>query len=149
MQITSPILSVTNLTISYRYDKQWLNAVRDFSLQIEPGQTYGLVGESGSGKSTVALAIMRHLSENGRIEGGEIPFNDIDLLSLSPSKMRQIWGNQMAMVPQDPLSSLNPSIRVGEQIAEILRQHTELNRQEAEINQLSCCVTRVFPIPNE
>ncbi len=131
MQNAPPILSVKDLSISYRYGKEWLNAVRDFSFQIEAGQTYGLVGESGSGKSTIAFAIMRHLSENGRVDGGEIRFNDIDLLSLPLSKMRQIWGNKIALVPQDPLSSLNPSIRVGEQIAEILRQHMGLSRQGA------------------
>ena len=131
MENNSEILSIKNLSVAYRYGKKWLNAVRDFSIQIDPGQTYGLVGESGSGKTTVALAIMHYLSENGRIEAGEIFFDGRDLASLSPSEMRLIWGNEIGMVPQDPLSSLNPSIRVGEQIAEILRQHTNLSRQEA------------------
>ncbi len=131
MDKNPPVLAIDNLSVAYRFDKAWLNAVRDFSLKIEPGQTYGLVGESGSGKSTIALAIMQFLSKNGRVDEGSIIFNDQNLLSLSTSEMRRIWGNQISMVPQDPLSSLNPSIRVGEQIAEILRQHMDLSNKEA------------------
>jgi len=148
MDNTSAILSVSDLSIAYRYGKQWWNAVRDFSLRIEPGQTYGLVGESGSGKSTVALAIMRHLSESGRVEGGQILLNDLDLLSLSTSEMRQIWGNQIAMVPQDAFSSLNPSLRVGEQIAEILRQHMSLSRREARSRTIELLRDARVPDPD-
>jgi len=127
-----PILSITDLTVAYRQGQQWLPAVRDFSLQVERGQTYGLVGESGSGKSTVALALMRYLSEAGRVLSGEITFDGRDLLGLSPAEMRQIWGAELALVPQDPLSSLNPSLRVGEQLAEVLRLHLDLSNAVAE-----------------
>ncbi|MCI0398191.1 MAG: ABC transporter ATP-binding protein [Chloroflexi bacterium] len=123
---TTPLLDIHDLTVAYRQRNQWLEAVRDFSLQIAPGQTYGLVGESGSGKTTVALAIMRYLSEAGAVREGQIFFNGLDLLSLSPAEMRQVWGRQISLVPQDPSSSLNPSIRVGEQLAEGLRLHLGL-----------------------
>ncbi len=127
----SPVLAIENLTVAYRHDGQWLDAVCDFSLSIKSGQPVGLVGESGSGKSTVALTIMRHLGENGKVRGGRINFAGRDLLNLDESSMREVWGVQLALVPQDPLSSLNPSIQIGEQLAEILRHHQEMSRSEA------------------
>jgi peptide/nickel transport system ATP-binding protein len=117
---TSPILKINNLTISYRQGKQWLDAVRDVNLTIESGQIYGLVGESGSGKSTLALAIMRYLSENGLVRQGTIELAGQNLLALSLNDMRDVWRDQIKMVPQNPLSSLNPSLRIGEQVAEAL-----------------------------
>ena len=131
MAESEPTLQISDLTVAYRQGKLWPVAVRDFSIEIDAGKTYGLVGESGSGKSTVALAIMRHLGQNGRVQGGEIFFQGRDLLRLSQVEMRKIWGERLAMVPQDPLSSLNPSLSVGEQIAEILRKHAQLSREEA------------------
>jgi peptide/nickel transport system ATP-binding protein len=126
-----PVLAIEDLTVAYRAQGRWLAAVRDFSLRIEPGQTVGLVGESGSGKTTVALAVMRYLSHNGRIQRGDILFDGRNLLDLSPTALRDIWGAQLALVPQDPLSSLNPSLRVGAQMAELLRRHVRLNRAQA------------------
>ncbi len=102
--------------------------MRDFALEITPGQTYGLVGESGSGKSTIALTIMRYLGSNGQARQGEILFNGRNLLTLSSAEMRQVWGQDLSLVPQDPLSSLNPSMRLAEQIGEILRQHGGMSR---------------------
>ncbi len=128
---SNPILTITNLTLAYRHGDVWLDAVRDFSLQIEAGQTYGLVGESGSGKSTLALAIMRYQVEGSRVSQGQIIFDGQDLLSLSQVELRRIWGKHLNLVPQDPLSSLNPSLRVGEQLAEGLRHHLGLNQVEA------------------
>lgn len=125
-----PILQITELTVAYHHRRQWLNAVRDFSLDIPAGQTCGLVGESGSGKSTIALAIMRYL-QGGKIQQGQIQFDGRNLLTLPESEMRQVWGAQIALVPQDPLSALNPSIRIGEQLAEILRHHNQLPAGQA------------------
>ncbi len=129
---TPPILQIENLTVAYQQGTAWLDAVRDFSLQIEPGQTYGLVGESGSGKTTIAMAVMRYLGEEGRVLQGRIALDGRDLLALSENQMRQVWGAQMSLVPQNPLSSLNPSIRIGEQLAEGLRFHEGLDRASAE-----------------
>lgn len=127
----APALQIENLSVSYRHRRHWLQAVRDFSLQIAPGITYGLVGESGSGKSTVALTVMRYLGERGRVDTGTVRFAGRDLLALKQSDMRHIWGKEITLVPQDPLSALNPSLRVGEQLAEALRQHLKLTPGEA------------------
>jgi peptide/nickel transport system ATP-binding protein len=132
----SPVLAIEELTVAYRHQDQWLDAVRDFSLTIEPGQSVGLVGESGSGKSTVALAIMRHLGETGKVRQGRINFYGQDLLDLNESAMRKVWGVQLTLVPQDPLSSLNPSIQVGEQMAEMLRHHRGMSHSEAEVRAI-------------
>ncbi len=125
------VLLIEDLTIAYHHGDQWLDAVQEFSMRIAPGEIVGLVGESGSGKSTVALAIMRHLGQSGRVQQGQIIFAGNDLLALDEDAMRQVWGTQLALVPQDPLSSLNPSIQVGEQISELLRHHSALSRSEA------------------
>ncbi|MCB9134308.1 MAG: ABC transporter ATP-binding protein [Anaerolineales bacterium] len=125
------LLTLRDLTIAYQINGNFYPAVRDFALTLEPGQTYGLVGESGSGKSTVALALMRYLSEGGRITEGEILFEGLNLLTLTEEQMRPIWGKRLALVPQNPLSSLNPSLRIGEQLAETLRHHENLPHADA------------------
>lgn len=128
----SAILSIQDLTIVYESNRQQFPAVLDFSMDIAPGQTYGLVGESGSGKTTIALAIMGHLSVNGQVTSGSILFNDQNLLNFSEDEMRNIWGKHINLVPQDPLSSLNPSIKIGDQINEITLQHSNRSRQEVD-----------------
>ncbi len=124
------LLEVDELSAAYRVQGEWREAVRNVSFRIEQGQTYGLVGESGSGKSTLALAIMRYLPQGGVVRQGSVRFMGRNLLELSEAEMRNIWGGQMALVPQDPLSSLNPSLRIGEQLAEMLRQHSGLQRED-------------------
>ena len=126
-----PILEIEDLTVAYRQGGEWLEAVREASLQIRAGETYGLVGESGSGKTTLVLAIMRYLGENGAVRGGSIRLNGRDLLSLSEAEMRRVWGKEITMVPQNPQSSLNPAIRIGEQIAEAIRHHQGMTTAEA------------------
>ncbi len=118
--MTNPILQIENLTVSYRQGRGWLDAVRDVDLSIDAGQIYGLVGESGSGKSTLALAIMHFLSENGLIRQGSIRLNGRDLAGMSRSDMQRIWRQEIRLIPQNPLPSLNPSLRIGEQIVETL-----------------------------
>ncbi len=143
---THPVLQVEDLTVAYQQGADWLDAVRDFSMQIEPGQTYGLVGESGSGKTTIAMAIMRYLGEEGRVRKGRIAFEGRDLLALSDSQMRRVWGAKMSLVPQNPLSSLNPSIRVGEQLAEVLRFHEGLDHAAAKARVLQ--LLRMVRLPD-
>lgn len=125
------VLAIDGLTVAYRRGSEWLDAVRDFSLHLRASETVGLVGESGSGKSTIALAIMRYLGPNGKVRQGTITFAGRDLLTLEEAQMRQVWGSAISLVPQDPLSSLNPSITVGEQLAEPLRQHMGYDRSGA------------------
>jgi peptide/nickel transport system ATP-binding protein len=141
-EVTSPatdassLLVVRDLTVSYAHHGRWSDAVRDVSLHIEAGQIYGLVGESGSGKSTLALALMRYLSANGAVRRGTVEFAGHNLLTLERNELRKIWGSQMNLVPQDPLSSLNPSLSVGEQIAEVLRHHQRLSLSQAQARVL-------------
>ena len=116
-----PVLEVAGLTVSYRRGQQSLEAVRDVSLRIAAGQAYGLVGESGSGKSTLALAIMQYLPESGQISAGTIRLAGQDLTALTREQMQPVWREQIKLVPQDPGSSLNPSLRIGDQFDEALR----------------------------
>ena len=113
-------LEVEGLTVTYRRGQGSLDAVRNVSLRIAEGQAYGLVGESGSGKSTLALAIMQYLPENGLISGGAIRLAGQELATLPGEQMRQVWREQIKLVPQDPGSSLNPSLRIGDQLDEAL-----------------------------
>ncbi len=125
------VIRAEHLNIEYKLGGHWLSVVRDVSLSIDPLEIHGLVGESGSGKSTLALALMNYLAPNERIASGSVLLDDQDLLSKSSAEMRQIWGRQISLVPQDALASLNPSYNVGDQIAEITRLHYGLSRSES------------------
>lgn len=130
--MTTPLLNVENVSVEYRTDGQPVRAIRNVSLDLEQGETLGIVGESGSGKSTLALAILQYLDENGSITSGEIEFRGQALDELTKSELRSIRGNEIAHVPQDPKTSLNPSIRVGEQIAETIKLHQDVSKSEAK-----------------
>jgi len=125
------VLSVEDLSISYETRRGDVRAVQSLSFDIAKGEAYGLVGESGCGKTTAALAIMGYWDENGRVDDGRILFLGEDLLKKSPKELQKIRGNRLAMVYQDPMSTLNPSFTVGNQLTEVLRQHKGLSRQEA------------------
>ena len=140
------VLQISGLTVAYRHGRIWQEAVRDFSLTIAAGQTVGLVGESGSGKTTVALAVMGYLGENGRITQGDIIFNGRNLRHLSPKEMAGVWGRQMNLVPQDPQSALNPAMRIQEQLAEPLRQHLGMNKKEA--NERAVALLEMVRVPD-
>jgi len=131
------IASIEHLTVSYLRDGNWLDAVRDVTLEVRAGETLGLVGESGSGKSTLALAMVQYLAANGAVRSGRVRFGGRDLLDLSPRELRSIRGREVALIPQDPLAALNPSIRVGEQIAEILRRHSGDEARAAAVELLA------------
>ncbi len=125
------VLVAENLSIEYRIGKTWFNVVRDVSLAIGEGEIHGLVGESGSGKSTLALAMMRYQEANARVSGGRILFEGQDITHASPAVLAQIWGKQIALVPQNPLDSLNPSLTILEQMTEVTRRHLGFGTQEA------------------
>ncbi|NLX11060.1 MAG: ABC transporter ATP-binding protein [Chloroflexi bacterium] len=126
------VLQVENLSISYKVNGGWIRAVRGFQVEVRAGQIYGIVGESGSGKSTAASGVLRYLAANGRTElESRVTFLGEDLLAKSRREMQPVWGAQIGTVPQNPAAALNPSIRVGEQVAEILRRHRGLSRQDA------------------
>ncbi|MGO4170697.1 ABC transporter ATP-binding protein [Bosea sp. TAF32] len=130
--MTSPILSVSNLSTSFRVEGQWKSVVRNISFDIKPKETLAVVGESGSGKSVTALSIMRLTPpQSSKIEGS-IKLNGKELLTLPDSDMRHIRGNEIAMIFQEPMTSLNPVLTIGFQIAEALILHRGLSRSEAE-----------------
>lgn len=125
------LLSIEGLTITYRGEQGRQTAVRDVSFALYPRQAYGLVGESGCGKSTIALAIMRYLAVNGRVAAGRILFDGQDLLRLSAADLQRLRGDRIAMVYQDPGAALNPSMTVGDQVAEVFEAHKGMNRDQA------------------
>jgi peptide/nickel transport system ATP-binding protein len=127
----TPIIQAERLYLDYRLNQRWVNALYDVSLTINPLEIHGLVGESGSGKSTLALALMNYLAPNARISGGSVQFDGDDLSAKPISAMRRIWGREISLVPQDSLAALNPSHRIGEQIAEVTRLHEGLSKREA------------------
>jgi ABC-type dipeptide/oligopeptide/nickel transport system ATPase component len=126
----TPLLDVQHLTVTFSGAGSAVTAVDDVSLTINPGETLGLVGESGSGKSVTALAILRLLHPPGRVTGGRILFEGRDLLRLSESEMREVRGARISLIFQEPMTALNPVMRVGEQIAEALTVHGT-DREEA------------------
>lgn len=127
----SSLLSIKELQISFPSRKGPLDAVRGVSLALEKGSTLALVGESGSGKSMTALAIMGLLPPPGAITGGQIVFDGQDLTTLSEERMRGIRGRSLAMVFQEPMTSLNPVLRIGDQVTEPLLLHSKITRQSA------------------
>jgi len=125
------LLEVKNLQTHFPTREGVVKAVNGVSFHIEEGELLGLVGESGCGKSITALSIMGLVSDPGEIVGGSIVFNGKQLLEASEDEMRQLRGNDIGMIFQDPMTSLNPVYKVGEQIAEALRLHRGLSRAEA------------------
>ncbi|MEM8743304.1 MAG: ABC transporter ATP-binding protein [Pseudomonadota bacterium] len=121
----TPVLTIRDLHVSYFARGQEIRAVRGVNLTVRAGETLALVGESGSGKSSVAFSSMRGLDAAGRIMKGSIHFGETDLLALNAQELRNIQGSRIAMVYQDPQTALNPAFRVGDQIAEVLKEHTD------------------------
>ena len=127
----APVLSVSNLTTSFLGDGQWRPVVRNVSFDVAPGETVAIVGESGSGKSVTSLSIMRLLQKDkSRIEG-KIMLDGKDILALPERQMRSVRGNDVAMIFQEPMTSLNPLFTVGGQISEALLCHRDISRAEA------------------
>ena len=121
--MANPLLDVQHLSVAFEGRSQSVAAVRDVSFQIAPGETLGLVGESGSGKSVTAFAVLQLLQPPGRITEGRILFEGRDLVGLSERDMRQIRGSRISLIFQEPMTALNPVMRVGDQIAEALTVH--------------------------
>jgi peptide/nickel transport system ATP-binding protein len=151
----TPVLRVQDLTTCFDGDDTTVVAVDKLSFDLLPGETLGLVGESGCGKSVTSLSIMRLLRAPGRVAGGSIEFDGRDLLALPEKSMRAIRGNQISMIFQEPMTSLNPVITVGKQISESLMLHQGLSRRDAlaqaekllELVQISDPARRVREYP--
>ncbi|WP_333631881.1 ABC transporter ATP-binding protein, partial [Agrobacterium cavarae] len=128
----TPVLSVQNLTTSFRVDGGWKSVVRDMSFEIAPRETVAIVGESGSGKSVTSLSIMRLLDKKmSRIEG-EVMLGGRNLLSLPEEEMRKVRGKEISMIFQEPMTSLNPIFPIGKQIAEALTVHQNISSSSAK-----------------
>jgi len=151
----TPVLRVQDLTTCFDGDDTTVVAVDKLSFDLLPGETLGLVGESGCGKSVTSLSIMRLLRAPGRVAGGSIEFDGRDLLALPEKSMRAIRGNQISMIFQEPMTSLNPVITVGKQISESLMLTQGLSRRDAlaqaekllELVQISDPARRVREYP--
>ncbi len=128
----SQLLEIQNLQTHFPTRAGLVRAVNDVSFHIKEGELLGLVGESGCGKSITALSIMRLISPPGKIVEGSIKFKGEELTTVSEERMREIRGNDIAMIFQDPMTSLNPVFTVGEQIAEAVRLHQNLNKEDAK-----------------
>src|SRR5579883_2956555 len=126
----SHLLEVKNLQTHFATRAGLVRAVDGVSFHLDAGETLALVGESGCGKSVTALSILRLVAPPGKIVGGEILFKGENLLALSDEAMRAIRGNRIAMIFQDPMTSLNPVYTIGEQIGEALRLHRKLSRAQ-------------------
>jgi len=127
----APLLSVRDLAVQFKTRKSTIRAVNGISFDLNAGETLGIVGESGCGKSVSALAMLGILPKAGRVTRGEVLFEDVDLLKLPDSQLRQIRGNDVAMIFQDPMTSLNPILTVGRQITEALRKHLDMSKSKA------------------
>ena len=129
--MTPPLLDVQHLTVLFEGARSTVTAVDDVSFQLAAGETLGLVGESGSGKSVTAFSILRLVPPPGRIAGGRVLFEGRDLLALPERDMRQIRGAAISLIFQEPMTALNPVMRVGDQIAEALTVHGQATREQA------------------
>ncbi|MBS9776422.1 MAG: ABC transporter ATP-binding protein [Fusobacterium sp.] len=126
------LLEIKNLEIEYVKDNEIVHAVNGINIELKEGETLGLVGETGAGKTTTALGIMKLISgPTGKIKNGEIKFKGQDILQMSEEDVRKIRGNEISMIFQDPMTSLNPVMTVGEQIAEVIQIHEDLSNDEA------------------
>ena len=124
-------LEIKNLRISFKRDNSLFEAVHGVSLSLQDGQALGIVGESGCGKTLSAMSIMRLLPSTAVITDGEIIYNGLNVLSLSEKEMRSIRGNKIALIPQDPLTSLNPLYTIGDQLIEVILLHQNVSKKEA------------------
>jgi len=141
------LLEVHDLKTTFKTEDGVVAAVNGLSFSIDPGSTLGIVGESGSGKSVTSLSIMRLIAQNGLIERGKILFKGEDLLEKSEGEMRKIRGRDIAMIFQDPMTSLNPVLTIGEQIAEAVRLHLGLNKHEALDKAVEMLKLVRIPVP--
>jgi len=141
----SNVLELNNLRTEFHMRSGNVVAVDGVTLQVAEGESVGVVGESGCGKTTVGMSIMRLLPSNGHISGGNVVLNGRDLAPLSEREMRRVRGNEVAMIPQDPMTSLNPTMTIGRQIAEAVRLHRDVTREQARARALE--VLRLVDMP--
>ncbi len=144
--VSEVLLDVKNLKTRFKTDDGQFLAVDDVSFQLKKGQTLGIVGESGCGKSVTSLSIMRLIQKPGTIENGEILFRGQDILKMNEDQMRKIRGNEIAMIFQEPMTSLNPLFTIGNQIAEAIELH-QPSLTKSQINERAVEMLKLVGIP--
>jgi peptide/nickel transport system ATP-binding protein/oligopeptide transport system ATP-binding protein len=147
--MTGPILDIRNLTTAFATRNGEVKPVDGVSLTVTRGKTLGIVGESGSGKSMLSLSIMGLIPPSGRIAGGEVMLEGTDLTKLSRNAMREVRGNRIAMIFQEPMTSLNPVHTVGFQIVEALRAHRKLSDRAAREEAIEALNKVRMPAPQQ
>ncbi|UYO01219.1 MAG: ABC transporter ATP-binding protein [Devosia sp.] len=155
--MTQPILSVRDLTTSFFTRRGEVQAVRGVSFDVRPGEILGLVGESGSGKSITCMSVLRLLKAGGRIKSGSARFDGQDLLALDENALSDLRGNRIGVIFQDPMTSLNPTLSVGEQVMESILRHRRASRAEAraraielfELVRIPSAASRLKSFPHE
>jgi len=148
--VSEPLLRIENLRTVFHTDDGDVTAVNGVTLDVRPGETLGLVGESGCGKSVTAMSVLRLIpSPPGEVVAGRMLFRGEDLLRVSESRMRQIRGNEISMVFQEPMTALNPVYSVGNQIDEAIRLHQKVDRREARRRTIMMLENVGIPSPRE
>ncbi|MEV8218531.1 ABC transporter ATP-binding protein [Microbacterium sp. NPDC077391] len=145
--VRQPLLQVSNLAVDFGTVDGVVHAVEGVDLEIAPGETVAIVGESGSGKSTTAMAVIGLLASGGRVAGGSITLDGRELVGISENEMRKIRGRDIGMVPQDPMSNLNPVAKIGTQVAETLLAHGLANRSTVQQKVIEALSAAGLPDP--
>ena len=146
--MATPLLTVRNLRISFRHEKQWTEAIHGIDLDVFTGRTLGLVGESGSGKSVSSLAVMRLLNEKtSRIVADSIQMEGEEIKDFNESRMADVRGKRIAMIFQEPMTSLNPVYKCGFQVSEMILQHETVSKQAAKERVISLFKQVMLPRP--
>ena len=153
----SNILEIKNLNLGFNTEEGFRQALFDVSLSIKRGEMHALVGESGCGKSISAMSILKLLPKTAKITNGEIYFNGKNLLELPTREMQKIRGSKIALIPQDPMTSLNPLYTIGDQLLEVIKLHQNLKGEKAvkkaiealEAVQIPCAKERMKAYPHE
>lgn len=149
LPLMSNLIEVRNLTLTVPSAKGRVPVVQDLSFVIKQGEKLGLVGESGSGKSLTAFSLMRLIKDPVRIDSGEILIDGVDVLKLSSDQFRKYRGSEIAMIYQDPMSALNPIMKIGDQIIESIRLHKKISRVEAAKLAIELLASVGIPEPEE
>jgi peptide/nickel transport system ATP-binding protein len=147
--VADPLLEVKDLKVHFRTDDGVVKAVDGVSYSVQPGETLGIVGESGSGKSVSSLTVMGLITSKEAQISGEVNFQGVDLLKLPPDEMRTIRGAKISMIFQDPMTSLHPFYKVGDQIAEAIRQHQDISKRQASDQAVEMLGKVNIPRPEE
>lgn len=147
--MTNRILDVKHLKIDFHTYGGDVKAIRDVSFHLDPGETLAIVGESGSGKSVTTRSVIGLLAKNAQVMGGEINFHGQNLLQLKEKQWQKIRGNEIAMIFQDPMTSLDPTMKIGQQIAEPLIKHRGTSKKEAWVKALEMMRAVGIPHPEE